>query len=388
MNQEQREPCYPVGIAITHRFNPPLPIEDGVYEVPSPMGEDFTLMLFVGVDDPTHQTILLLPPGVSHIAERTGAIEESIEVIDEGKALRYFDFICATLSGVDGLRFKTRYTPDFPFQFNDSDKKTRVASPRELVAVYETSTEVINNFLLAAKCAFPSRFLYFPQFDEDYISPTAFNWLDFFYYIPTMEPQIRKPLFMRTLADRFEFKAITGQEYTESIKPIMTNRADHLVDLMAVSANRCLRDGEYEASLVMLESTFETLVKNAIENYYQGTLPVSEANRKIETVFKRETKDGGKAWVGIEELVNTQLPLCGLPKLSPELRKQWIQFRLRRHEVIHHYKEPVTKVEALQAFLLYQEMASSLFKRTVWYLGERPGFSVHFGSSNSKEEEE
>jgi hypothetical protein len=381
-SREQAEPAYPVGIAITHRFDPPLPIEDGVFEIPNPQGEDYTLMLFVATDDPKHQVLLLLPPGVVFVSERSGAIENHLEVVDEEKVRHYFQYICETLSGETGLRLKTKHTPDFPFNFTDQDgKKTRLASPQELVAVYETSTEVINNFLLASKCAFPNRLLYFPQFDEDYISPVAFEWLDFFYYTPTLKTKIQKPLVMRTLADKFEFETVTGQEFLEKIKPIMSNRADYLIEIMAVSANRCLRDGEYEASLVMLESVFETSVKNAIEKYYEETLPGSEYQRRIESIFRREGKDGGSYWVGIEELVKKQLPRCGYPALPTQLLEEWKMSRRRRQEVVHHHKQPVTKEEVLKSFWLYQQMTQHLFKKSIWFLGDRPGYSIHFGSS-------
>lgn len=379
-NAGQEEPAFPIGIAITHCYDSPLPIDAGEYQIPTSWGEAFTLVVTIEYDQPEQQVLLLLSPGVVLAPETTGHIEERIKVNDDKKVEEYYKYVRDVMTGEVGLRLKTKHSLDIgSFSFGEGDKRIRGILPLEFVAVYETCMEAINTFLLAAKCAFPNRLLFFPQFDEDYVSPVAFNWSKFFYYTPTFKKRIRRLFTWKALIDKLEFENVSREDYEKGIRGILTNPADSVADRMAVSANRCLRDSEYEASILMLQSTFETLVKNSIEDFYENTLSKKEYKKKIESVLYDKSSKGKLVPKKIETLVKKELPACGYQPVPAKVFKEWKESRDRKNEVTHHHKDPVTKEEALQTFWLYDRLTVNLFNRHVWFIGDRQGYLIHFG---------
>lgn len=104
----------------------------------------------------------------------------------------------------------------------------------------------------------------------------------FYHYVPEFSSanRIHKRRFPMAIGLPSGFFIVTEKDFESSVLSILQNKTAYGIDEMIVSANKAFSDGEYEASLVILEAIFEAKVKGCIRRYYASLPAKNERERK------------------------------------------------------------------------------------------------------------
>lgn len=344
--------AYPIAVQVENRSRLPLPFEVGSYRVPRGPKEGANTV-YIEESNAKVQTVLVCFPRVTYQPDRAPQFK-----VHKASAEWFYNDILRMKSD-----FKTsqnsRYgsTRHEEVTGNNERKVTREIPYIEDVAAYELAVETINDLLLASKCAIKGLSNY-PRFDDDYFSALYHQDSWFYHYVPEFSAanRIHKRRFPMAIGLPSGFLVVTEEDYESSVLPILQNKTAYGIDEMIVSANKSFGDGEYEASLVILEAIFEAKVKGCIRRYYASLPSKSERERKQ----RIGDAIGNKP---ITRLLVEEYPKCedfqrfceGVPAYD-----KWNRIYKMRNDFSHELQRLV-KGKAVKMFKEFDEVCQYLF---------------------------
>lgn len=345
---------FPVAVWVESRYTLPLPFEVGEYAFPR-LRRPHTV--HVKEPDPTtgRQNVLVCFQGVSYDAGRSPNFE-----IDLAKVENFYQKVVLKkkdLKTAAAFQYKSRRYEEV--HGDNVLRTTRQIPYEEDVAVYELAVETINQLLLASKVAIKG-LSNIPLFDENYFSALYHRDSWFYDFVPEFAKasRIRRHKLPMAIGLPSGFLYVDKQEFRELVLPILRDRKKYTLDEMLVSANKAFGDGEYEASLVLLEAVFEAKVRACVTEYYESRPFKTEATRKdkLNKVMQK----------GIKELLEEEYPKCEDSKWFCEgvaEYHKWDKLNSQRNKIAHnlHKKGRLSKEDVVSMLDDFDDVFQYLF---------------------------
>jgi hypothetical protein len=338
------------------RSSLPLPFEEGEYAF-------FRKKRFYAVHIREHnlktgrQNVLVCFEGVTYDPHRSPNFE-----IDEARVKDFYNRVVLKKRDLKtSISFEYKGTRFEEIHGDNQMLVTRQIPYEEDVAVYELAVETINELLLASKCAIKG-LSNVPLFNEDYWSSLHHRDSWFYNFVPKFSQAgtIRRRKIPLAIGMPAGFFIVNKANFNNDVLPILKHRKNYVLDEMLVSANKAFSDGEYEASLVLLEAVFEAKIKECITRYYESNPFMTDEKReeKLDRVFQPSNT--------IRDLIRNEYPKCDDSKWFcegvPEYGK-WDKIYSRRNDLIHSVQSEgrLSKEEALKMFEDFREIFHYLF---------------------------
>jgi hypothetical protein len=341
---------FPIAVSVENPLENVFPFKHGSYTFPVNR-RPYTL--FVKFRDPLGglQPLMICFQGVTYDPGRSPKFQ-----VDDAKVRNFYESVVRKKRDLKTTG-ELEYVHSFEEVRENSEMRVTRGIPfEEDVAVYELAIEALNTLLVAARCG-TGRLSSYQLFDEDYMSALRTRRELFYHYIPEFEPQsrVRHRKFPLEVA-RYPLLGI--EDYKSKVLPVLRNRKGYVLDELIASANKSFFDGEYEASLVLLESVFEAMAKEKIEAYYnEMPFPTdAERDRTLKSVLQKDVKS----------LIREEYPKCRDAKWFCDgvpIFKKWTKLYDQRNGIVHRVqtKGRLSKEEALKAFEDFRDVFKYLF---------------------------